>query len=74
MLNKVKRNISFKATGIVLVLLFNPGFVQSCSVCRGNISDSEIAAYTISIILLISIICVFIYIIYKKIKNNYGIS
>ncbi len=73
MYNNMNR-FNYKSSGLFLIfaLIYQSGY--GCSVCRGNLTDNEIVAYTFSIILLISIMSIFIIIIYKKIKNNYGIN
>ena len=59
---------------IFIVLMFFIQNVFSCAVCLGNISENEIIAYTFSVFFLIALMCIIIYMIFKKLTQNYDLD
>ncbi|MEZ4906271.1 MAG: hypothetical protein R2771_01175 [Saprospiraceae bacterium] len=63
-----------KYISVIILILFVRFKSYSCSVCAGDFTDGEILAYGISIALMIFIMFVVIYLIYKKISNHYDLD
>jgi hypothetical protein len=60
------------AISLVLMFFLQNGF--SCAVCLGNISENEIIAYTFSVIFLAALIILILYLIFKKVVQNYDLD
>ncbi|MBK7094950.1 MAG: hypothetical protein IPH57_07845 [Saprospiraceae bacterium] len=58
----------------IIVLILNLQYTFACAVCLGNITDDEIIAYTFSVIFLIALIGLILYLIFKKVIQNYDLD
>jgi len=67
----MKMKIRFIA---IIVLILNMQYTYACVVCLGNITDDEIIAYTFSVIFLIALIGLILYLIFKKVVQNYDLD